>query len=307
MKCLLSNAVLINLSSLTEANCKSHVFGSKTEQKKQQTPLNLGWPPMCISPVRGHTMNSGIHAADSSASSSCGRKPRYPERKSFGLNLRALVFILFACTLLAGCGSTTPLMSGTGNGSKPTINSFAASPGSINAAVPEAANSSSSITLSWATSGATSIAITPGTFTSTSASGSTVVSPTATTTYTLTATNAAGSVTSTQTITVNAGSVPSISSFAASLTTIHYGSSITLSWATSGATSIAITPGTFTSTSASGSTVVSPTATTAYTLTATDAAGSVTSSQTITVAGSVPAISSLQPVPQLSIPAPAAR
>jgi hypothetical protein len=46
-------------------------------------------------------------------------------------------------------------------------------------------------------SGATSIAITPGTFTSTSASGSTSMSPTATTTYTLTATNAAGSTTST--------------------------------------------------------------------------------------------------------------
>jgi len=56
---------------------------------------------------------------------------------------------------------------------------------------PESINSGSSSMLSWATSGATSIAITPGTFTSTSVSGSTSVSPTATTTYTLTATNAA--------------------------------------------------------------------------------------------------------------------
>jgi len=37
--------------------------------------------------------------------------------------------------------------------------------------------------------------------------------PTATTTYTLTATNAAGSVTSTQTVTVNTASIPTISSF----------------------------------------------------------------------------------------------
>jgi hypothetical protein len=41
------------------------------------------------------------------------------------------------------------------------------------------------------------VAITPGAFTSTAASGSTVVSPTATTTYTLTATNAAGVTTAT--------------------------------------------------------------------------------------------------------------
>ena len=62
--------------------------------------------------------------------------------------------------------------------------------------------------LSWATNGATSLAITPGTFTSTSASGSTNVSATATTTYTLTATNASGSATSTAKVTVTASGGP---------------------------------------------------------------------------------------------------
>ena len=219
----------------------------------------------------------------SSTSSSCRRRPSSQELKCFGLDLSAFVLVLFACAGLAGCGSTTPSMSAPADSSAPTINSFAASPGSINAAVPESINSGSSSTLSWSTSGATSIAITPGTFTSTSASGSTGVSPTATTTYTLTATNTAGSVTSTQTVTVNAGSEPTISSFTASPTSINSGSSNTLSWSTSGAASIAITPGTFTSTSASGSTGVSPTATTTYTLTATNTAGSVTSTQTVTV------------------------
>jgi hypothetical protein len=52
------------------------------------------------------------------------------------------------------------------------------------------------------TTGATSIAIMPGTFTSTSATGSTSVSPMATTTYTLTAINASGSTTATATVTV---------------------------------------------------------------------------------------------------------
>ncbi|HTV83564.1 MAG TPA: Ig domain-containing protein [Acidobacteriaceae bacterium] len=135
----------------------------------------------------------------------------------------------------------------------------------------------------WAVTGATGIAIKPGTFTSTSASGSTSVSPTATTTYTLTATNASGSATATSIITVHPASKPTISSFTASPASITSGSGSMLSWATSGATSIAITPGTFTSTSASGSTSVSPTATTTYTLTATNASGSATSTATVTV------------------------
>ena len=78
--------------------------------------------------------------------------------------------------------------------SKPTVGSFTASPASV--------ASGSSSTLSWATTGAASISITPGTFISTSSSGSTTMKPTATTTYMLTATNAAGSTTSTVKVTV---------------------------------------------------------------------------------------------------------
>jgi len=114
------------------------------------------------------------------------------------------------------------------------------------------------------------------------------MSPTATTTYTLTATNAAGSTTSTVTVTVtvNAPSKPTISSFTASPPSITSGYSSTLSWATTGATTIAITPGTFASTSASGSTSVSPTATTTYTLTATNASGSTIATAQVTVTAS---------------------
>ncbi len=195
---------------------------------------------------------------------------------SSGQDLCALVLILilFACVGLAGCGATSS-NSPSGKGSAPTITSFTADPTSI--------NSGTSSTLSWTAAGATSIAITPGTFTSTSTSGSTSMSPTATTTYTLTATNAAGSATSTLTVTVNMPSKPTINSFTASPTTITSGSNSALSWATTGATSLAITPGTFASTSASGSTNVSPTATTTYTLTATNASGSTTSTAKVTV------------------------
>src|SRR5271166_1454135 len=208
----------------------------------------------------------------------CRRKSSSPEIKSFGLNLGALVFFLFFCALLAGCNSAVSPTTPSGNGSAPTISSFAAQPESI--------NSGSSSTLSWATSGATSVAITPGTFTSTASSGSTSISPTATTTYTLTATNANGSTTATQTVTVSTASKPTISSFTASPASITSGSSSTLNWSTSGASSIAITPGTFTSASASGSTSVNPTATTTYTLTATNASGSATSTAKVTVATS---------------------
>ncbi len=110
-----------------------------------------------------------------------------------GPDVCALVLFLFACVGLLGCGAST---SSSGRGSEPTITSFAADPTAI--------SSGASSTLSWATAGATSIAITPGTFTSTSVSGSTSVNPTATTVYTLTATNAAGSSTSTATVTVTA-------------------------------------------------------------------------------------------------------
>ncbi|HKM67109.1 MAG TPA: putative Ig domain-containing protein [Candidatus Acidoferrum sp.] len=204
---------------------------------------------------------------------------------SRGLHPSALplcLLILALCASLgqAGCASVGSSGSSTGKGTAPAITSFLATPASV--------NSGTSSTLSWAATGATSIKITPGTFTANSPSGSTSVSPTATTTYTLTATNATGSSTSAATVTVTATqpSKPTISSFTATPASINSGSSSTLMWATSGAATIAITPGTFTSTLASGSTSVSPTTTTTYTLTATNNAGSTTSTAKVTVTSS---------------------
>ena len=153
-----------------------------------------------------------------------------------------------------------------------TITSFTASPVSI--------KSGASSTLTWATTGATGIAITPGTFTSTSASGSTTVTPTASTTYTLTATTSAGSGQAAVTVTVTRP--PTITAFTASPASIETGASSKLTWATTGATIIAITPGTFKSLSPSGTFTVKPTATTTYTLTATNPAGSVNATAEVT-------------------------
>lgn len=188
-----------------------------------------------------------------------------------------LILLLSACVGLVSCGGASS--SAGGNASRPTITSFAANPASITAG--------SSSTLSWAATGATSISITPGSFTSSSANGSTSVSPSATTTYTLTATNSAGSTTSSVTVTVNSGTTkPVVNSFTASPASITAGASSTLSWTTTGASSLSITPGTFTSNSASGSTNVSPTATTTYTLTATNSAGSTTATAKVAVTAS---------------------
>src|SRR5580658_6954565 len=192
-----------------------------------------------------------------------------------GPNRFGLALLFLASLGLGGCAavhsSAKPPQS-----SVPSITSFSTNPATI--------NSGTSAALSWATSGATSITIAPGAFTSTLAKGSTSVSPTATTIYTLKATNSVGSATSTVTVTVNpAASKPTINSFSATPSSVSAGLSSSLSWSTSGATTIAITPGTFTSTSATGSTSVSPTATTTYTLTATNAAGSTTSTAKITV------------------------
>jgi hypothetical protein len=203
------------------------------------------------------------------------------------IEIIAAVLLLAAAAFLMGCTQSFPT---TKQPQAPVISTFAASPETIAAGA--------NTTLSWATTGATSISVTPGTFASTAASGSMSLSPSATTTYTLTATNSTGTATATVTITVTEPSLPTISSFTASPTGITLGGASTLSWTTTGATTLTITPGTFASTDATGSTGVSPEATTTYVLTATNAAGSVTATATVTVsAQTLPVINSFNANP----------
>ncbi len=106
-------------------------------------------------------------------------------RSSIGLC--ALLLALFAPAISIPCRAAT----------KPVITSFAA-------VSQKSSSGSSGFVLSWTTTGASKISIAPGTFASTSASGTLTVTPTKTTSYTLTATNATSSVTSTATATVAA-------------------------------------------------------------------------------------------------------
>ncbi len=165
--------------------------------------------------------------------------------------------------------------SGTASATTPplpvVINSFTASPTAI--AVGQ------SSTLSWSTSNATSLTLDQGIG---PVSGTTrSVSPTATTTYTLSASNGVDTVTAVVTLTV-VNAPPTISSFTSTPATLTAGQAASLSWATSAATVVSIAPGVGNVTP-SGSVSVSPSATTTYVLTATNSSGSVTAHVTVTV------------------------
>src|SRR6267142_1358711 len=132
----------------------------------------------------------GQNRAFSGICFSCSCSNSYEFNSNWSFLLIALLLMGFG---LAGCAGYTSAAK-PGGPPPPSVTSFTANPASI--------NGGTNSTLSWATSGATSISISPGGFTSTLASGSTSVAPAATTTYTLTAANSAGSVTSTVTVSV---------------------------------------------------------------------------------------------------------
>ena len=210
-----------------------------------------------------------------------GRFQYFPALDAFAV-VNSATSDAYLLRLSAASGTTTTPL--------PAISSFVVSAGSIAAGA--------SATLTWVTSGATSVSISPSVG-SVALSGSVTVSPSSTTTYTLTATNGTVSMTSAATITVTlpaTGTAPAISSFTASPSSVSAGQAATLSWVTSGATAVAISPGTFTATTASGSTSVSPSATTTYTLTATNAFGSTTAQTTVSLAVTSTSSSSTAPL-----------
>jgi hypothetical protein len=104
----------------------------------------------------------------------------------------------------------------------PVISLFSASPSQIAAGSPA--------TLSWNVTNASSITITPGSFSTADVAGSTTINPASTTVYTLTATNATGTNTAITSIQVDATPPTVPANFIASA---DGGSSISLSWGAS--------------------------------------------------------------------------
>ncbi len=162
--------------------------------------------------------------------------------------------------------TTQPSNSTNTSPTLPTVNSFSVNPGTI-----QVGNTS---TLSWDVSNASSITITPGIGNVSYLTGSVTIAPTSTTDYTLTASNSAGIADATTEVAVfTISGLPVINYFTATPPSLVLGPS-TLSWNVSNATSITITPGVG-SVGFTGSTSVTPGATTIYTITASNPAGTV--------------------------------
>ena len=150
-----------------------------------------------------------------------------------------------------------------------------------------------SVTLTWSTSGATNLTSNFGT---TQLNGSTTISNlTGTTTYSITATNAGGSTTSTVTVNVASPPVPPpppptapTANLSASPSSVAYNGSTTLTWSTSGATSLTSN---FGETALSGTKIISNLISTqTYEISATNSGGTTTKQATVTVAAPSPVI-----------------
>ena len=188
---------------------------------------------------------------------------------------------------VAGCSATPAAVE------KPVIDNFAANPGLVK---PDEYTM-----LSWSVTNAISVDIDQGIGNVARASGSKVISPGASRTYTLTATNSVGSVTRSTVINVipqsdnqpgaPAAIIPSVMppsvppiliSFSAASPRIKIGSSSVLRWNVSNATAVTIN-GDVGSVSPVGNMVVSPNSTRTYTLTATNSRWSTAKSIVINV------------------------
>jgi hypothetical protein len=155
----------------------------------------------------------------------------------------------------------------------PYINSFTATPKVI--------SRGQSTVLQWDVGGANSIYIDQGIL-NVAESDSLIVAPAATTTYTLTATNNAGSIKSAVIVTVSSTALPVINNFIANPTTFSLGQTIRLSWDVTGASTVSLNQGLGTVPS-TGFILVTPRLTTVYTLTAVNSAGSKSQSATVSL------------------------
>ena len=182
----------------------------------------------------------------------------------------------------------------------PSVTSFAATPDTL--------IEGESSTLAWQVTGTepVTIVITDGDGTeitsSTNLTGTMMVTPVATTTYTLVATNSAGSDMAMESITVNPPMGARVVDFSAEPTDIAPGQSSVLSWTVENADRVVVTSGGMTlsdSTALTGSLTVMPMMTTAYELTAFNANGNANGAETITVTPIQPIIDSFTATPDL--------
>jgi hypothetical protein len=178
----------------------------------------------------------------------------------------------FLATLIAACGGNDY---STSVPAAPTIANFTVTPAAQ-------AFGGGQVVLSWSAPGAIMLVIDNGVG-DVSGLSSKAVNVTANTTFTLTASNSYGSATATTVVTVAAQPAPVIGTFTATPATLPAGGgSVTLTWATTNATTLAIDNGVGVVTGTSKS--VNVAADTTFTLTATNPSGAVTRSSSVTLA-----------------------
>lgn len=185
------------------------------------------------------------------------------------LRISALVFLFSILIASIGCGGGS-MATSSNSGQAPAIQ--------LNAQ-PNAVTSGAATMLIWNASNATSVTISGvGTF---PASGSVKVTPTVTTTYQATATGPGGKTESSTVVSVVTPEQKPTVAFSAQPNSIVAGTSATLIWTTSNATSVSIGGvGTF---AANGSVKVTPSSTATYTATATGPGGTAATTTTVTV------------------------
>jgi len=167
----------------------------------------------------------------------------------------------YTLTATNSSGSVTaPITITVGSTTVPQVVVFSASPQTINAG--------QSSQLCWQVIGATTINISGGVGSNVAANACAAVSPQATTTYTLTATNAAGSINAS--VTVNVGSTQILQFSANPEFSTSQGSPVVLTWQTMNATSVSLVGGDMQSSPANlpvnGSFTVNPNDNVTYTL-----------------------------------------
>ena len=143
---------------------------------------------------------------------------------------------------------------------------------------PTTIDPGSSAKLCWQVTGATSISVQPGVGSNLNANDCATVSPSATTTYTLTATNATGQIQANATLNVGSVRITSFTANPAFITSL--GSPSVLSWTTQNATSVVLVGSQLPAQTlpVNGSLTVIPPSDTVYTLTAYGPGGQTVSS-----------------------------
>jgi phospholipase C len=191
-------------------------------------------------------------------------------------------FTFLAAITLSGCGGVSTGIGGGGGGG-------GATPQAVIAIDVQPANivQGQSATISWQVTKASTFSISPSVLPAGQTypmTGSATVSPTQTTTYTATATDANGlNTTTTVTVNVAAAGTPPTITLSISPAVVASGQTATITWQSTNATSVSITPSILvedqTSLELSGSAPVAPTARTVYTATATGANNSTATAQ----------------------------